>query len=313
MVDFLKLTTQQINNPFIQEGNSPIQINQDEPVSIHEINETEDSTPQNNVFEQMGILENAISDDGENADTIGNLNDISVIENTTNILKEKTQALDSLNVELSKTSENLANAEEKLTTATNELATVMNNDEESNEDTIQEATQNFIKAQEEYEQTKEYENTIKEAISTAEKEKNEAKQELLSYIEILKNEQEKIQNDSIQSTQEKEDLQTTIDELSEEISITDEATQTQEQENQQNDSSSEDLQNQTGVVINDDNSVSQSYEDGSVRTFYVQKDKNNEKYVTYADTLPQEEYIENIPQNNKEDSEFLEEVEQFIN
>lgn len=313
MVDFLKLTTQQINNPFIQEGNSPIQINQDEPVSIHEINETEDSTPQSNVFEQMGILENAISDDGENADTIGNLNDISVIENTTNILKEKTQALDSLNTELSKTSENLANAEEKLTTATNELATVMNNDEESNEDTIQEATQNFIKAQEEYEQTKEYENTLKEAISTAEKEKNKAKQELLSYIEILKNEQEKIQNDSIQSAQEKEDLQTTIDELSEEISIADEATQTQEQENQQNDSSSEDLQNQTGVVINDDNSVSQSYEDGSVRTFYVQKDENDEKYVTYADTLPQEEYIENTPQNNKEDSEFLEEVEQFIN
>ncbi len=315
MIDFLKLTSQQINKPSSTEGDFRTNINNDEPVSIHDIDKKDNIKPQENFFEQIITLEDTISStETENTKDTENEGSITFIENCSNILEEKTQALNSLNIELSKASEDLVSTEEEYSYAANFLANVMNApQDEIDENTIQEATQDFIKAQEKYSNAKEYENTLKEAISTTEKEKDKAKQELLGYVEILKNEQEKLKTNP---TEETEDLQTTIDELNEEISISEDNSneiKLQQEEKQKNlDTTRQNTQNQTGTIINDNNTISQYYDDGSIRTFSIEKDEDGKKFVTFSDSKI-EQTPDEKPTNQVENSEFLEEIEQFIN
>ena len=161
MIDFLKLTSQQINKPSNAEGDFRVNTKDNEPVSIHEIDKKEVLQPQNNFFEQIATLEDSISsvenEDTKDAEEKGN---VTFIENCSNVLEEKSQALNNLNLELSKASEDLASVEEEFSYAANFLANVMNApNDEKDEEQIQEATQDFIKAQEKFSKAKEYENT----------------------------------------------------------------------------------------------------------------------------------------------------------
>ena len=112
-------------------------------------------------------------------------------------------------------------------------------------------------------------------------------------------------------------MQTTIDELNEEISISDENSNTikrQQEEKEKNITTKrQDTQNQTWTIVNEDNTISQYYDDGSVRTFSVEKDENGEKFVTFSDSTTKQTQIEPPTDEEKEKNDFLEEIEQYIN
>ena len=339
MADFLKLTLQNLNAPKHNTGvNSAenYQNLQENPISIHEVNKSPETKKTSSLTDGINSLENTdkVLNDTQNTpdDNIEAGN--SIIANCSEGFKAKNEETSAMETNLTELTENVKTTGEALLLATNTLANLMSGSEEEQEanmEAIQDATQAFIEAQQNHTTAKaEVEDAIK-MFDTNNSEKSELKEELKGYIDILEAEKESVQKDSTEDPETAEDLQSAIDKINEEIekSENDSKTVSEEENVKRENINSEfgNLQDQYGISINDDNSVTQFYDDGSSRTFYVEKDENDTPSVTFQDTeaeyneesdeemIPEEENTDfNVNDDNYEESDtdnFLEEAEIF--
>lgn len=304
-IEFLKLTVQAGRVQGQQAPQTSDAKIESEPVSIHEINKQQ---PKSNVSEsaaqKMEKLENAKqaleTDDLDSEIEQGN----SVIAASLNNYTEKNNELYNLNLTLINSEEKVTILTETLADTLNSLSELMNSEEgEVSDEEIQQATQKFMDIQEEYTIAVEDQKETEKNITEKTNEKNTLQEELKSYIDILKSEQESAQGEDEQTAQE---MRSMIDSIEEEINNSNTKNETSSKEQaekiQEQQTKQINIQNSKGIIINNDGSITQQNKDGSTRTFTIQNNEAGQKVVFFEDKNTEFSQNNSSEKSNKEEN-----------